>query len=692
MYKTLTALALLVSGTVAQSSATVVVAPWQTGVITEDGTCGSTTPGWVCSPAWGACCGKDGECGRSSAFCGEGCQVGYGNCNAPSTPKPNTGLSVDGSCGGTAGLKCNGTSFGDCCSAQGWCGASAAHCGVGCQEKFGTCIVGSGVGNMTTDGACGANGKVCTGSTYGDCCSSSGYCGKGADYCEAGCQTAFGSCNVGSGAGSMTTDGSCGANGKTCKGPKYGDCCSGSGYCGGTDAFCLASEGCQSKFGSCTGSDTISTDGVCGSNGKTCLGSKYGDCCSSNNSCGKTDAHCLTSSACQPKFGTCTGAENVSTDGSCGANGKTCLGSKYGDCCSSSGFCGGTDDFCGANCQAKFGKCGTASNISTDGSCGKNGKTCKGSKYGDCCSSSGFCGTGNDFCKIGCQSAFGTCDASASNISTDGTCSSNGKTCKGSTFGSCCSSNNSCGSTTAHCGQGCNEKFGTCNAGSGSISTDGSCGKNGKTCKGSTYGDCCSSNGFCGKSTDHCDAGCQSAFGTCNTAASTISTDGSCGKNGKTCKGSTFGSCCSPQGYCGDGASYCGTGCQSGFGTCGSTGVSADGFCGAKNSKTCVGSTYGNCCSGQSYCGKSSDHCGQGCQGAFSKGCLTSNIPTTSGSCGAANNGLTCNGGSFNNQCCSKNGYCGTTNDHCGTGCQKGYGRCNASKRSGPEQRRRRAL
>ncbi|KAM0344841.1 hypothetical protein ACHAPU_007223 [Fusarium lateritium] len=695
MYKPLAALTLLVSGTIAQSSTVVALPPWQTGIVTEDGTCGSATPGWVCSPSWGACCSKDGECGRSTAFCGDGCQAGYGNCNAPATPKPATGLSIDGTCGGTAGLKCNGTSYGDCCSLQGWCGSTPGHCGTGCQDKFGTCDPAVDIGTMTTDGSCGANGKTCTGSTYGDCCSGSGYCGKEAGYCGTGCQSAFGICpGANSDSGNMTTDGRCGANGKVCKGSTYGDCCSISGYCGGSDGFCLSSEGCQSKFGTCKGTDNISTDGTCSSNGKTCLGSKFGDCCSSFNSCGKTDGHCLASNSCQSKFGTCSGttvADNVSTDGGCGANGKTCLGSKFGDCCSGSGFCGKDDSFCGAQCQIKFGKCTATGNISTDGNCGTNGKTCKGSKYGDCCSGSGYCGGTEEFCKVGCQGAFGTCDASTSNVSTDGTCSKNGKTCKGSSFGNCCSINDSCGSTSAHCGQGCNDKFGTCNAGSSLISTDGACGKNGKTCKGSSYGDCCSAQGYCGKTTGYCDAGCQSGFGTCNAAAGSISTDGFCGKNGKTCKGSTFGPCCSEQGYCGN-TSHCSTGCQSAFGTCGSTGLTTDGFCGLKNSKTCVGSTYGNCCSLDNYCGSTSDHCGQGCQGTFSKGCLTTNIPTKSGSCGPASGGLTCAGGAFNNQCCSKQGYCGTTTGHCGDGCQKGFGRCNASKRSGPEERRRRTL
>ncbi|PSK60533.1 Chitin deacetylase [Elsinoe australis] len=45
--------------------------------------------------------------------------------------------------------------------------------------------------------------------------------------------------------------------------------------------------------------------------------------------------------------------------------------------------------------------------------------------------------------------------------------------------------------------------------------------------------------------------------------------DGQCGANGRTCLGSFSGNCCSQWGWCGSGADYCGTGCQSGFGTCG---------------------------------------------------------------------------------------------------------------------------
>ncbi|TGO15410.1 hypothetical protein BTUL_0040g00160 [Botrytis tulipae] len=48
------------------------------------------------------------------------------------------------------------------------------------------------------------------------------------------------------------------------------------------------------------------------------------------------------------------------------------------------------------------------------------------------------------------------------------------------------------------------------------------------------------------------------------------SVDGLCSA-GKTCTGSGFGPCCSKDGFCGIGDAWCGTGCQPGFGSCGTT-------------------------------------------------------------------------------------------------------------------------
>jgi hypothetical protein len=205
-------------------------------------------------------------------------------------------------------------------------------------------------------------------------------------------------------------------------------------------------------------------------------------------------------------------AQTTSPDGTCGGtNGYNCIGHPWGNCCSQLGFCGNTPAHCAGGCQLAFGACVDGfENISQDGKCGANGKTCKGSAYGDCCSQHNFCGRGETFCGPGCQSDFsGACLDVPGNVSTDGVCGTNGKTCQGSNFGDCCSASNFCGRTEAHCGPGCQTEFGTCD-GAGDISIGGECGViNGKTwtCNGSRFGNCCSSSGFCGQTMDYCGEG-----------------------------------------------------------------------------------------------------------------------------------------------------------------------------------------
>ncbi|CAI6333124.1 unnamed protein product [Periconia digitata] len=48
-------------------------------------------------------------------------------------------VSKDGSCGGSTGYTCLGSSFGSCCNKDGWCGSSKDCCGTGCNPLFGSC-------------------------------------------------------------------------------------------------------------------------------------------------------------------------------------------------------------------------------------------------------------------------------------------------------------------------------------------------------------------------------------------------------------------------------------------------------------------------------------------------------------------------------------------------------------------------
>ncbi|KXH68431.1 lectin [Colletotrichum salicis] len=268
----------------------------------------------------------------------------------------------------------------------------------------------------------------------------------------------------------------------------------------------------------------------------------------------------------------------------------------------------------------------------------------------------------------------------AAATSPDQTCGgSNAYTCPGS---QCCSQYSWCGTTDAHCGTGCQSKFGKCTTGSsnsgggststnGKVSSDGTCGGTvGYTCKGSSFGTCCSQWGYCGNTDAHCLNSCQSKFGDCSSVTNggkTVSQDGTCGgTGGNTCRGSNFGDCCSQWGYCGSSTDHCSTGCQSSFGTCSSsssgggaaasssaaqpasTGVktSPDNTCGGSNGYTCPS---GSCCSKNGYCNTGSDFCGFGCQSSFS--------PGTCSTCP----GSACGGTVTSNPTCSANdGHCWT--------------------------------
>ncbi|KAH6702152.1 hypothetical protein BKA61DRAFT_435555, partial [Leptodontidium sp. MPI-SDFR-AT-0119] len=214
----------------------------------------------------------------------------------------------------------------------------------------------------------------------------------------------------------------------------------------------------------------ISKDGKCGAGssvGATCAGSTFGSCCSAKFNCGSSDFHCAVKRDCQSAFGVCS---PVSTDGKCGfasSTGASCFGSSFGDCCSAKGNCGSSDFHCAVKreCQLGFGTCNA---VSTDGKCGAASATpasCFGSTFGECCSVKGNCGGSDAFCGVDnlCQLGFGVCNPK----STDGKCgaaSSVNASCKGSTFGSCCSVKGNCGASDAFClaSNLCQPQFGTC--------------------------------------------------------------------------------------------------------------------------------------------------------------------------------------------------------------------------------------
>ena len=113
-----------------------------------------------------------------------------------------------------------------------------------------------------------------------------------------------------------------------------------------------------------------------------------------------------------------------------------------------------------------------------------------------------------------------TASTSELRISTDDRCGPVFQTrCPGQ---ACCSSTNYCGTTSEHCRLGCQPLYGDCTDPSElPVSADNRCGAEFSTrCEENT---CCSSLGHCGTTPDHCEAGCQSLFGKCNPISTPVS-------------------------------------------------------------------------------------------------------------------------------------------------------------------------
>ncbi|KAF2429133.1 hypothetical protein EJ08DRAFT_650705 [Tothia fuscella] len=168
-----------------------------------NGKCGKQSNGLLCGGKWGNCCNTDGHCGAGETFCGIGkCQSG--SCtiiiptprlSAPKLPPTKDGVSTNGACGGSGRFKCDGSTYGDCCSSSGFCGKGISFCAQGCQRNFSSACLTTSIPSL--NGECGQRkgGFSCTGGPFdGECCSSDGYCGNLDGYCRLGCQTGFGKC------------------------------------------------------------------------------------------------------------------------------------------------------------------------------------------------------------------------------------------------------------------------------------------------------------------------------------------------------------------------------------------------------------------------------------------------------------------------------------------------------------------
>ena len=170
--------------------------------------CGPQYGNDVC--ASGLCCSQYGWCANDAAHCGTGCQPGFGVCgiqssfpsSSPSTSSSTSSTFIGSPTGST--LNC-GPAYGNrvclsglCCSSAGWCNNDPDHCGAGCQPSFGACgtLTAHPAGPTGSTTKCGPanNYAVCA---RGLCCSISGNCGTGEDFCSDpfNCQFGYGDCD-----------------------------------------------------------------------------------------------------------------------------------------------------------------------------------------------------------------------------------------------------------------------------------------------------------------------------------------------------------------------------------------------------------------------------------------------------------------------------------------------------------------
>ncbi|KAF6825584.1 Chitin deacetylase-like protein 9 [Colletotrichum musicola] len=472
-------------------------------------------------------------------------------------------VSLDARCGGTTRQTCAGSTFGNCCSVNGWCGTGTNYCGTGCQSQFGTCgsqgLSSSSLSRGTSSSArAGSSSSVGTGSATratGSSTRSSTGTSRPASASGSSARSSTGTSPPASASGSTARSGSVAAASGTSIGLSG---TSGLGTATGTSAAASASS-----------TLLTSLNGECGgTNGRTCIGYVGGNCCSQYNFCGVTPQHCGT--GCQPLFGNCTSSASGSVSVPAGSASVSAAGSASASIpASASASVPASASAPGAGTSTATNAAAPSSSLtSLNGECGANGRTCIGYSGGNCCSQYNYCGVTPQHCGAGCQPGFGNCTSSGSSSVAAAASSGGAVASSGGAVAPSVSPSGTAGGNTP------TSASNPPAASNSNPSRDGSCGgTNRYNCQGTGYGDCCSTWGFCGNTTDHCDSGCQGSFGRCSSATVNlnVSLDGKCGSNngGASCSGSVYGNCCSQWGFCGSSTVHCGTGCQSGFGTCG---------------------------------------------------------------------------------------------------------------------------
>ncbi|KAI9002218.1 hypothetical protein DFJ74DRAFT_714365 [Hyaloraphidium curvatum] len=262
------------------SASTTVYAACTTVPEAADGRCGAEfgrrCPDGLCCSQFGYC--QDDGSDSGAAWCGDGCQLGFGKCflrPAPprfscptprpdptptyqlttmssSTPVymacPDLPVTEDVRCGPQAGRRCPGNL---CCSQWGFCqddGGDSGEpwCGAGCELGWGKCFLGTAP--FASDFACPTPTSDGPPPTYQ------------LTYVSAATPVYMACPTL-----AVSTDGRCGEGfGTRCR---DGYCCSQWGWCqdnGGDSGYSWCGEGCQLGFGKCfVGSAPLSTAFSC---------------------------------------------------------------------------------------------------------------------------------------------------------------------------------------------------------------------------------------------------------------------------------------------------------------------------------------------------------------------------------------------------------------------------------------------
>lgn len=184
-----------------------------------------------CKP--GECCSKDGFCGRTEEYCGQGCKSG--NCLSVNFLSKRDGTcSTDSPCPNNL-----------CCSRFGYCGTTVDYCGTGCQA--GACF-GAATTAPTTKPTTAPTTAPTVAPTTRPTAAATSAPTKAATPAPTSPATVAPTVAPSKAPASSNNNGGCSSD-SPCPNNL---CCSKYGYCGNSDAYC--GNGCQG--GPCFGAST----------------------------------------------------------------------------------------------------------------------------------------------------------------------------------------------------------------------------------------------------------------------------------------------------------------------------------------------------------------------------------------------------------------------------------------------------